>query len=89
MFTICFKINNKNVALKMESREDSLIALPQRCEIIKYLSHKGDCVVLPEGIEEGLFVAGKTYRQLNTCKNIEYSRIRSHHKKLLSQSIGC
>lgn len=59
-FKFSFIINNTKIVIPMESKFNQCIRVPARCEIIKYfeINNKNDCIVLPEQLGEGLFVAG-------------------------------
>lgn len=59
-FLFSFWINSCKITINLESKIDSFVTIPPRCEIIKYFSTdaSGDCVILPSEISEGVFTAG-------------------------------
>lgn len=54
-----FTINNQNKSLPLVSKVKYNTSIPARCEIITFcsVSTKNDCVVLPQEIGKGIFVA--------------------------------
>ena len=61
-YIISLNINATEISLPIESECSQYTMLPPRCEIIKYCSIctelEKDCVVLPDEICDGVFVAG-------------------------------
>lgn len=67
LFEISFWINNHKITKPIGSSEDKIIKIPGRCEIIKYfeVDSNEDCVVLPEQLCEGNFVASSIATPVN------------------------
>lgn len=59
-FKISLLINNTRVDIPMESKYNDSITIPPRCEIIKCftITHKSDCIILPQELGQGIFLAG-------------------------------
>ncbi|KAK9680969.1 Reverse transcriptase (RNA-dependent DNA polymerase) [Popillia japonica] len=59
-FSFSFWINTDKIILPLESKYNVYTVIPPRCEIIKYfwVDDVDDCVVLPNEIAQGVFIAG-------------------------------
>lgn len=59
-FLITFWVDSNKIVLPMQSKHDLYTTIPARCEVIKYVNTElvEDCVVLPNELCEGVFVAG-------------------------------
>lgn len=59
-FLFSFWLDNRKVCMPLESNYDYCMSIPPRCEIIKYckIDCEDDCVILPEELCEGVYVAG-------------------------------
>lgn len=58
--TLILNNRHKMVEVSLNSKNDSVLTIPSRCEIIEYLSinTEKECVVIPQEICEGVFLAG-------------------------------
>lgn len=63
-FIFSFWINNEKICIPMRSKHEQIVSIPARCEIIKYFDIRTneDCIILPEEISEGVFVASAAAR---------------------------
>ena len=59
-----YKINNRNKFVQIESDFNNYTIVPPRCEVIKYfpINNCNDCVILPEEVCTGVFIAGMIAR---------------------------
>lgn len=59
-FTVSFIADTEKITTSLESKYDSYITIPPRCEIIKnlWVDEWEDCVVTSSEISEGVFTAG-------------------------------
>lgn len=58
-FTLNFWLLNKHIKIKLNSKDEILTKIPSRCEIVRYfrVNVKNECVVRPQELCEGVFVA--------------------------------
>lgn len=73
-FKMSLKVRGERICLQLESDYDVTTAIPARCEIIKYLKCDSteDCVVIPDQICEGVFVAGCISRPVDNYIPIRF-----------------
>lgn len=83
-FLFSFWNRNNKVCTPLQSLYDCEVDIPPRCEIIKYFSvdFEYDCLVAPEEVCEGVYVAGVAARPTNNLIPVRLLNVNEREVKL-------
>lgn len=82
--TFTIVVNNQNITLPIESKVNYDTLIPARCEILTYckVNTRKECVVLPQEIGNGIFVAGTLAHAINNQIPVRILNVRDEKVKL-------
>lgn len=83
-FLFSFWNNNEKISVPMRSKSQCFVSIPARSEVIKYVSNVSmdECVVFPEELCEGVFIAGMVVKSENGKIPVRFLNVNDREVRL-------